>query len=325
MATQSEVIAFIKKLGTLAVNESNRRLANGEGFVLPSICIAQSAIETGYGTSGLMTRANAYFGIKAGGSWTGKVYTAGTWEVKDGSAYNTTANFRAYDSLEESVRDYYDLILNSSRYSKAISYGADRSQWLSPKATITAIWQGGYATDTLYVEKVVNIVNSRKLSEWDMKVDGINDVKYFKPLSFDISQFANGMLEIQDSGRSLGIASNVPDYITLKDYFTVEFDGMYKFTISGIDNPSLKMVYGGVVNDVATIDGVNGITFYNNEIELPLMTGVQYKLSLWLLNSDMTVDSDFIKNAVINLTYGEIELPESLESYSTPLAYFKKI
>ncbi|MBO5712865.1 MAG: glucosaminidase domain-containing protein, partial [Clostridia bacterium] len=112
---------FFTTLGNLAVAESNRRIANGSKFVLPSVCIGQSALETGYGSSGLMVKANAFFGIKAGGSWTGKVYTADTWEVADGVEYNTSANFRAYDNLQDSVAAYYELIINASRYRGGLS------------------------------------------------------------------------------------------------------------------------------------------------------------------------------------------------------------
>lgn len=170
MATNEEVKAFINRLGKLAVAEANRRAAKGEKFVLPSVCIAQSAHETGWGTSSLMTKANAFFGIKAGGSWTGKVFTAGTWEVADGEAYNTTANFRAYDNLEDSVADYHNLIVNSSRYSKALSNypGGMKSAY----DTLYEIWAGGYATDELYVQNVYSIIESRNLTEWDNLVDG---------------------------------------------------------------------------------------------------------------------------------------------------------
>ncbi|MBO7345322.1 MAG: glucosaminidase domain-containing protein [Clostridia bacterium] len=161
---------FFNTLGNLAVAESNRRIAGGSKFVLPSVCIAQSALETGYGSSSLMTKANAFFGIKAGGSWTGKVFRAGTWEVADGEAYNTTANFRAYDSLQDSVADYYELIINASRYAGGLSTYPDGIK--TPLDTITAIWKAGYATDELYDTKVMSIINSNNLTEFDKLVDG---------------------------------------------------------------------------------------------------------------------------------------------------------
>ena len=59
MATKDQVNAFIAKLAAIARKEYLTR----DKWVLPSVCIAQAALETGWGTSGLMTKANAFFGI----------------------------------------------------------------------------------------------------------------------------------------------------------------------------------------------------------------------------------------------------------------------
>ena len=73
MATKAQVNNFIDKLSTMARAEYKKRKNAGQKWVLPSVCIAQSALETGWGTSALMVKANAFFGIKAGTDWTGKV------------------------------------------------------------------------------------------------------------------------------------------------------------------------------------------------------------------------------------------------------------
>ena len=161
---------FFNTLGNLAVAESNRRIASGSKYVLPSVCIAQSALETGYGASDLMTKANAFFGIKAGGSWTGKSFSANTKEVYDGVEHNVVANFRAYDSLEDSVADYYDLIINASRYANALSTYPDDIK--GADETLIAIWKAGYATDELYDTKVLPIIHDNNLTEFDKLVDG---------------------------------------------------------------------------------------------------------------------------------------------------------
>lgn len=161
---------FINTLGNLAVAESNRRIANGSKYVLPSVCIGQSALETGYGSSDLMTKANAFFGIKAGGSWTGKSFSAETKEVYNGVEHNVVANFRAYDSLADSVADYYDLIINASRYSRALSTFPNDIK--TPYDTLYEIWSAGYATDELYMEKTYPIISDNNLAQWDSKVDG---------------------------------------------------------------------------------------------------------------------------------------------------------
>lgn len=171
MATNSEVIAFIELVGPVAVAEANRRILEGKTFVLPSVCIAQAAHETGWGTSTRMIASNALFGIKAGGSWTGKVFRADTWEMADGESYNTSANFRAYDSIAESVADYFSLICDSARYAAAVSTFPDDIK--SAYDTLYAIWAGGYATDEEYVPNVWGLLEGRDLTQWDEKVDGI--------------------------------------------------------------------------------------------------------------------------------------------------------
>lgn len=171
MATNAEINAFIKTLGNLAIAECNRRIKAGKGFVVPSVCIGQSAHETGWGDSALMKKANAFFGIKAGGSWTGKVFRADTWEMADGESYNTVANFRAYDSLADSVADYYNLIVDNPRYANAVSTHPDDVK--SAYDTLYAIWAGGYATDEEYVPHVWNLMNGRNLQQFDDKVDGV--------------------------------------------------------------------------------------------------------------------------------------------------------
>lgn len=170
-ATNEEIVAFINLMGPLAVAEANRRIANGSKFVLPSVVMAQSAHETGWGLSRQMKEYNAFFGIKPGSSWTGRTFSADTWEVYDGVPTNVTQLFRAYDSLEDSVADYFDLIINNSRYSKALStYPGDIK---SAYDTLYEIWAGGYATDEEYVPNVYGLLEGRNLTEWDALVDGV--------------------------------------------------------------------------------------------------------------------------------------------------------
>lgn len=108
-----------------------------------------------------MMKANAIFGIKATSTWTGKVYNANTQECYDGVNYtNISACFRAYDTLEESIQDYFNLICNTKRYSKALHTN-------SPLECITAIKNGGYATSPTYIRNVMNIIESSGLTELD--------------------------------------------------------------------------------------------------------------------------------------------------------------
>lgn len=166
MASKEQIQKFISTIGTLAQAEARRR----SKWVLPSICIAQAAIETGWGTSRLMSKANAFFGIK----WTRgcgyNAYSSKTNEVYNGSTCTITAAFRAYDSLADSVKDYYDLLTGLSYYRDMVNnpdyktavWGIDNNGDDNAKDGIFM-----YATDPDYQSKIINIIESYNLTEWD--------------------------------------------------------------------------------------------------------------------------------------------------------------
>lgn len=320
MATSTQIKQFIQKLGTLAVAECNRRIANGQGFVLPSVCIAQSAIETGWGTAGIMVKANAYFGIKAGGSWTGKVYRADTWEVADGSAYNTTANFRAYDSLADSVKDYFDLISGLSRYSNALSYGSDKSQWKTPKATITAIWAGGYATDTLYVEKIMNTINSRNLTAYDDLITGEGELNVetsvFTYTSADLLQ---GVLTPADSNRTYVNDTSVLTSVALdwSKAFQPVTSGTFK--IHGLGD-NYRMNLRRVISDTYGDSVLNDTEVYVEGGTVHIDNREHVAFEVYHVDGNNLTPSDFD-----GVTFEFNSLPEGEEIEINGIAFFVKI
>ena len=163
---------FIPTIAPLVVAENKKR-----GYPLfSSVVIAQAICESGWGQSKIMMKANAIFGIKATSSWKGKVYNANTQECYDGSTYtNITACFRAYNSLEESISDYFDLITKSERYRKACVAN-------SPLECITAIKNGGYATSPTYIDTIMSIINSNNLTQYDVLEDVENSVDNSKSI-----------------------------------------------------------------------------------------------------------------------------------------------
>lgn len=163
MATTSQVQAFIRKIAPLAVVEYQKGKK-----ILPSVCIAQACCESAYGTSPKMVRANAVFGIKVGKAkyhfgvaWKDKAYSTKTKECYDGRTYtNITDMFRAYDSIADSATDYYDMLCHCSRYKTAVGARDYRS-------TITAIKNGGYATDPEYINTICSIISRYHLTQYD--------------------------------------------------------------------------------------------------------------------------------------------------------------
>ena len=175
---------FIPTIAPLVVAENNKR---GKPLY-PSVVIAQAICESGWGQSKIMMKANAIFGIKATSSWKGKVYNANTQECYDGVSYtNITACFRAYDNLQESISDYFDLITKSERYRKACVSN-------SPLECITAIKNGGYATSPTYINTIMSIINSNNLTKYDVVENSVDNSKSIEELAKEViaGKYGNG-------------------------------------------------------------------------------------------------------------------------------------
>lgn len=157
---------FIDKIAPIVKVENEKR----GNPLFSSVIIAQAILETGYGTSTLMLRANAVFGLKAFDDYKGKVYSARTREVYNNNSILIEAKFRAYDSLVESVSDYFNLICKTSRYRKALTAE-------TPEQCIQAIIDGGYATDPNYVNKIMKLIEVNDLTRFDKQIQN-NDIMY---------------------------------------------------------------------------------------------------------------------------------------------------
>jgi flagellar protein FlgJ len=85
--------------------------------------LGQAGHETGWGRSEITMADGSpsfnLFGIKATGGWNGKVAEITTTEYVNGAPQKVVAKFRAYDSYEDSLRDYARLITQSPRYARS--------------------------------------------------------------------------------------------------------------------------------------------------------------------------------------------------------------
>lgn len=125
-----------------------------------SVVLGQSALESGWGESSLANLYNNFFGIKGEGD-AGSVYLP-TKEFIDGKEITTLAAFARYSSPEAGFTAYGNLIGNASRYQ-----GYREAD--SPQAAIRAIAKGGYATDPSYADKVIKVMDSNYLYQYDTK------------------------------------------------------------------------------------------------------------------------------------------------------------
>lgn len=125
---------------------------------------AQAILETGWGQSVPVDKydgqfSNNLFGVKGSGS-AGSV-TSNTWEEYNGVSFRIDAEFRAYKNASESWADHNDLLLTKSRYApfREVMFDSTQGAW--------ALRRCGYATDSQYSVKLINIINLYNLKELD--------------------------------------------------------------------------------------------------------------------------------------------------------------
>jgi hypothetical protein len=173
MATgqQSE---FINMVASLVI-----KYAPSYNIKVVSPIIAQAIIESNWGKSGLTQKANNLFGIKCGSKWTGKSVNMKTQEeYTAGTLTDIKANFRAYDSLEASVHDYFEFT-NTKRYEALRSC-------TTPRQYCEAIKAAGYATSSTYVNTLMHCIDAYNLTSFD-------DLKSAEPI--DITPVPNPIPE----------------------------------------------------------------------------------------------------------------------------------
>jgi len=126
------------------------------------VLIAQAALETGWGKSGLFTNYRNIFGTKAGKTWGGETAVMDTTEVYGGKTVQTSATWRVYANLADAVRDYSHIIMNRSWFKDALPHAdpphGDGNTDAFIKAIMPEPGQPGWATDPKYGEKLKSII-----------------------------------------------------------------------------------------------------------------------------------------------------------------------
>jgi flagellum-specific peptidoglycan hydrolase FlgJ len=143
---------FLRELLTAA--ESAQRAGSP---IHPQAATAHAANESAFGASGLAQRGKNLFGIKAVGVktpyWDGDTISMPTWEVIDGKNVTVDASFRAYNTWQESLGDYGDLVKRV--YPKAAE-GAGRD--ITFLAGLFLTGPRKWATDPSAFDKCVRIL-----------------------------------------------------------------------------------------------------------------------------------------------------------------------
>ena len=162
-------LAYIRKYAPIAVKEMH-------AYEIPaSITLAQGILESGRGRSELAAKSNNHFGIKCHTKWQGeRVYHD---DDEKGEC------FRKYQYVETSYNDHSEFLTKRSRYSFLFNYRKkDYKKWAK------GLKKAGYATDKKYPNKLIKIIETYKLYDFDdiIKKDfkvTKGKLKYNKPLN----------------------------------------------------------------------------------------------------------------------------------------------
>lgn len=140
---------FIRVVSNLARHEYLTR----DKWILPSVCISQGALESGWNLDSKMM-----FGIKGAGKW------VDTTEYYNGVETHIKDEFRQYEDVAGCVRGYYDFLRDTPRYINALNN-------MDPLDTVSKLIHTTdgypYATDPKYIEKIMKIINDYKLTKYD--------------------------------------------------------------------------------------------------------------------------------------------------------------
>ena len=132
----------------------NIAIAEMEKYGIPaSIKLAQALLESGNGNSTLARDANNHFGIKCGGTWTGKSIMK--------SDDNPNDCFRVYDNPEQSFKDHSQFLLRK-RYEKLFSL--DKNDY---RGWARGLKDAGYATNPRYPELLIDLIERYELYKYD--------------------------------------------------------------------------------------------------------------------------------------------------------------
>ena len=189
--------AFIEYIGSLAKEDMKT------SGILASITIAQSILESNGGQSDLVLKANNLFGMKANlsgntwdSTWDGKIYSKITREEINGKLEEIVAEFRAYNSIEESIKDHSNYLRDAKNGSN-LRYAGIIGETNYKKA-IQIIKDGGYATDSKYVNKIINIIEEYDLDRWDLAVSPSDLNELYEKINNSLSNIVESIEDIQN-------------------------------------------------------------------------------------------------------------------------------
>lgn len=196
--------------------------------VYPSLIIAQAIHESGWGKSGLATKGNNLFGIKADSRWDGPKVNMKTAEYKGNNKYYINADFRKYNDFSKSVVDHGRFLSENPRYSKNGVFSSKNSQ-----EQAQALQKAGYATDPKYAQKLINTIKTYDLTRYDA-------------VDFSLESTSINNLQYMQGGAKIPLMLQTDPKWASKKY------GSSTIKISGCGTTSVAMVVSGLTGQTVT-------------------------------------------------------------------------
>ena len=154
--------SFVQQLLPLAKRAAERIGVSAEAI------LSQAALETGWGQHIIQksdgSSSHSLFNIKADSRWQGDHTATGTVEYRDGVAVKEQAQFRSYDSYQDSFNDYVNFLQTQPRYQDALKQTSD------PEKFIEGLHKAGYATDPAYADKIKRIMNGSTVAQFSQQL-----------------------------------------------------------------------------------------------------------------------------------------------------------
>ena len=219
--------------------------------LLASVMIAQGSLETGWGKTDLAKRHNI-FGMKADlinntweewSVWDGKTYSKYSPEEEGGKVVQRLSTFRVYQSYRQCMEDYAAFLLHV-RNDKGYKYARIKGM-TDPAQVIHAIRIGtgtdahpeGYATDSGYERKILNLIDKYNLRQYDKAPAKPDEGGKDRP---EPQEKPKVMYRVQvEADKLIGAAQHTMDKIyerTGHQCFIEREDGWYKVYCGSFEN-----------------------------------------------------------------------------------------
>lgn len=190
------------------VGESARTIA-AENDLYASVMIAQAILESASGNSTLgQAPNNNLFGIK--GTYHGNSVQLPTREDDGtGATYTIMSDFRQYETVDESLSDYADLLSNSM----GDFYAGARKSNSDSFVDACDFLVGRYATDIFYSEKLQDLIETYDLTRFDVPLTYELADTFVLPVKDEVTGLDKYLDPVTDKVEYEALVAEYRDYV----------------------------------------------------------------------------------------------------------------